>query len=353
MLPSIDILGSGQVDNRDSAFPQAVQIPNGDLLCSFNVGGGAIVTGGSDWARSTDGGETWTLDGTILPPSDEPRSVNALKLSISTDGETVYAYGSRGYPEEGHSFGHVRNEAGSCKFDGSGWSEPQIIPMPGDCPLEISHGILPLASGCLLAPAAVLPSADRLAERVYVAISDDNGATWPSHAIIFQDPNDRVGYFEQKLAEISPSRIIATGWTVTLGNVDDRPNSFVISEDDGLTWSKPASTGINGQTMTPIPLGGDRLLILYNRRYGNQGIVMALATMTKGDWEVEYEGLLFDAQAQRTRPENQASGTAELDGFNFGFPTAIRLADETIFVTHWSRENRVYGVRWVKLKVNS
>jgi hypothetical protein len=111
MLPSIDVLGSGQVDNRDSAFPQAVQLPNGDLLCSFNVGGGAIVTGGSDWARSTNVGEAWTLEGTILPPSDEPHSVNALKLSISADGETVYAYGSRRYSEEGHSFGHVRNEA--------------------------------------------------------------------------------------------------------------------------------------------------------------------------------------------------------------------------------------------------
>jgi hypothetical protein len=224
--------------------------------------------------------------------------------------------------------------------------------MPGDCPLEISHGILALASGRLLAPAAVLPSADRLAERVYVAISDDNGASWPRHSVVFQDPNNRVGYFEQKLAEISPGRIIATGWTVTLGNVDDRPNSFVISEDDGLTWSQPASTGINGQTMTPIPLGGDRLLILYNRRYGDQGIVIALATMTDSDWNVEYESLLYDAQTQRTRPENQASGTAELDGFNFGFPTAIPLADGTIFVTYWSRENAVFGVRWVKLKIN-
>jgi hypothetical protein len=104
--------------------------------------------------------------------------------------------------------------------------------------------------------------------------------------------------------------------------------------------------------MTPIPLEGDRLLILYNRRYGDQGIVMALVTMTDGDWNVEYESLMYDARTQRSRPENQASGTAELDRFNFGFPTAIRLADGTIFVTHWSRENGVFGVRWVKLKVN-
>ena len=47
-MPSIEVLGTGQLDDRDSAFPQAVQLPNGDLLCSFNVGGGAIVNGGSE-----------------------------------------------------------------------------------------------------------------------------------------------------------------------------------------------------------------------------------------------------------------------------------------------------------------
>ena len=44
-MPSIEILDSGRIDERESAFPQAVQLPNGDILCSFNVGGGAHVTG--------------------------------------------------------------------------------------------------------------------------------------------------------------------------------------------------------------------------------------------------------------------------------------------------------------------
>ena len=55
-MPTIEILGTGRIDERDSAFPQAVQLPGGDLLCSFSVGGGALVTGGTEWARSRDGG---------------------------------------------------------------------------------------------------------------------------------------------------------------------------------------------------------------------------------------------------------------------------------------------------------
>jgi len=93
-MPTIEILGSGRIDERDSAFPQAVQLPSGDILCSFSVGGGAHVTGGTDWARSTDGGESWTLAGTILPPDPAAGRANFLKLSLAPDGQTVYAYGS-------------------------------------------------------------------------------------------------------------------------------------------------------------------------------------------------------------------------------------------------------------------
>ena len=45
-MPSVEILGTGRLDERGSAFPQAVELPNGDILCSFNVGGGHFVTGG-------------------------------------------------------------------------------------------------------------------------------------------------------------------------------------------------------------------------------------------------------------------------------------------------------------------
>lgn len=72
-MPSIQILDSGRLDERESAFPQAVQLPNGDILCSFSVGGGQFVHGGTDWVRSTDGGLTWKLEGQLMPPTVERR----------------------------------------------------------------------------------------------------------------------------------------------------------------------------------------------------------------------------------------------------------------------------------------
>jgi hypothetical protein len=382
-MPSIQILNTGRLDERESAFPQAVQLPDGDILCSFGVGGGQFVHGGTDWVRSTDGGLTWWLEGQLLPPTSDPPSANFLKLSLSSDGQTIYAYGTRYWGSIDDKFGERRGEALFCVStdNGHSWSSPQVIPMP-DVPLEVSHSILPLASGRnsvgwdsvptadrgsatqsgrspnlrsasgrLLAPTGLLVSKERLGEEVIVAVSDDGGRTWPSHRTVFKDPAGKLGFWEQKLAEIAPNEVLAVAWTITLGDYHDQPNSFAISRDAGWTWGPIQSTGIRGQTMTPLPLGGDRLLVLYNRRYGAQGIVAALATFTDTTWSVHHEQLFYDARAFRDGPSTGATGVDELASFQFGFPTAIRLRDGTFLSTHWCVEQGVCGIRWTKFSI--
>ncbi len=103
--------------------------------------------------------------------------------------------------------------------------------------------------------------------------------------------------------------------------------------------------------MTPIPLGGDRLLVLYNRRYGEQGIIMNLVTFTEDAWTVHDENVMYDARAQRDRTAGHASGVDELASFQFGFPTAILLQDGSYLATHWCVENGVCGIRWTKLRI--
>ncbi len=352
LMPSLKVLGTGRIDERESAFPQAVQLPNGDILCSFSVGGGQYVHGGSDWARSTDGGLTWKIEGQLLAPSVDPPSANALKLSLSADGRTIYAYGTRYWANKDERFGERTGESVFCQSTDGGktWAGPSAVPMP-DCPIEVSHSIRPLASGRLLAPGALLADKDRLGEEVFVVVSDDGGATWPMRKTVFRDPEGKLGFWEQKFAEISPGTIMATAWTVTLGDYRDQCNSFCFSHDDGLTWGPIHSTGIRGQTMSVLPLGGDRLLVLYNRRYGQQGVVMNLVRFTETAWAVEEEGLLYDAQGFRNGPDSGASGVDELASFQFGFPTAIKLQDGAILTTHWCVESGKCGIRWTRLAV--
>ena len=352
-MPSIEILGTGRIDERESAFPQAVQLPDGTILCSFSIGGGPNVTGGTELARSTDGGETWSAAGSVLPKDTRTGTANFLKLTLSPDGGTIFGYGARLSENIDEQFGDRHMEPILCTSTDAGrtWSAPMRVPFPVDCSLEVSHGALALRSGRLLAPGATLAARDRLGERVLASISNDGGRTWPDHSVVFEDPQHRHGYFEQKLCELPDGRLLATAWTVTLGDVADRPNHFTISHDHGETWSSPRSTGIEGQTMTPIPVGDDRLLVLYNRRYGRQGVVMCLVRFTEEAWTLEWEGLLYDPQTIRERPKDVQDGVTEFDSFKFGFPTAIPLQDGTFLATHWSVEDGRCGIRWTKLRV--
>ncbi len=353
-MPTLEILDTTRIDERDSAFPQAVQLPDGDVLCSFSVGGGANVTGGTDWARSTDGGLTWTHEGTILPHDPRTNLANFLKLSLARDGGTVYAYGATIDDDLTDPFGHRDADAVLCRSIDAGrtWSPPTPVPMPLDCPLEVSYAALTLQSGRLLAPAGTLPHPDRLGEHVFVAISDDGGVTWPQHSVPFHDESGKLGFFEHKFAQLPSGRVLATAWTVTLGDYRDQPNSFVLSDDDGLTWGPVHSTGIHGQTMTPLPLGDDRLLVLYNRRHGDQAIVACLVTFNEQSWQVRHEAILYDAHARYRRPEDVETGIDELDSFAFGFPTAVPLQDGNVLATHWCVEDGVCGIRATRLRID-
>lgn len=292
-MPELKIIGTDRIDERESAFPQAVQLPDGDILCSFSVGGGQYVRGGSDWARSTDSGCSWKVEGQLLAGSIDPPSSNALKLSLAPDGRTIYAYGTRYWANQEDRFGERQGESVFCKSMDGGrtWSAAQRVPMP-DCPIEVSHSIRPLSSGRLLAPGALLADKDRLGEEVFVAVSDDGGASWPQLRTVFRDPQGKLGFWEHKFAEIAPGTIMAVAWTVTLKDYRDQCDSFCFSNDNGTTWGPHRSTGIRGQTLSILPLGGDRLLALYNRRYGRQGVVMALVAFAETEWKVVSDDLL-------------------------------------------------------------
>ena len=67
---------------------------------------------------------------------------------------------------------------------------------------------------------------------------------------------------------------------------------------------------------------------------------------------MHYEGIMYDPKTRRDRPKDLATGADEFGGFEFGFPTALRLQDGTYFATHWSREDGVVGIRWTKLRID-
>ena len=181
-------------------------------------------------------------------------------------------------------------------------------------------------------------------------VSYDHGLTWDYVGTAAFDPRGIDQYTYTGVRRLPDERLMFSFMRRFLF-LGDCP-CVALSEDGGLTWAKARSTGIKGQTMTPVPLGGDRLLVLYNRRYGDQGVMMCLATFTEKLWNVKYEGVLYNARKTRSRPDGERDGTRELQSFEFGFPTAIPLADGTFLATFWCKEEGRFGINWAKLVID-
>ena len=351
-MPTIEILDTGHIDRSDSAFATLVRLDNGDIVCGFSRGGGAHALGDTHCARSTDGGKSWEYLGVILERDKDPVRTNHLRLSRTADG-VILAYGQRDMKEvapEGTR--RLGCDPVLCRSldSGSTWSEPEVIPFHIPGPYEISNPIIVTADGRWLAPAATLYEG-RYGERVVLHESADQGATWPNMYTVFQDPGSGIGYLEQKLIETEPGRMAAFAWVQDFTNDTDLKNAYSVSADGGRTWNGPYPTGIQGQTMTPVWLGRDRYLILYNKRFGEQSIQMCLARISGSSWSLEHESTLFDGRARLELTE-EVSSQEQIGLIQFGYPMGLVLSDDTVLTVHWCAEDGVCGIRWTRLRVH-
>ncbi len=351
-MPTIEVVDSGHIDRSDSAFPTTVRLDDGDLVCAFSMGGGAHVSGGTHCARSGDDGRRWSYQGAILEPTEKPPISNSLRLSRTADG-TILAYGQRDHKEvSGTDTKRLESEPVLCRSadGGKSWSAPQVIPFQIPGPYEISNSLVVTDDGRWLAPAATF-HAGRYGERVVLHESADQGETWPTMHTVFEDAEAKIGYLEQKVIEYQPGRLLATAWVQDYDADTDLKNRYSFSDDGGRSWDGPHSTGIQGQTMTPIGLGEDRFLVLYNKRFGEQSVQMCLVRAAGTSWDTEFEGTLYDGHSQLELTD-EISSQEQIGLIQFGFPTAVRLDESTFLATHWCEEEGVCGIRWTRLRVS-
>ena len=160
-------------------------LDDGSIICGYSCGGGSSATGGTDWARSTDGGTTWRREGTILGRSERPVGTNSLRLS-RTAGGTLLAYGARRYDTAGKArFGRDPSEPVLCRSNDGGktWSAPVVVAgASADSrarAYEVTCPVVTVDERCWLAAAGLLPEAGHLGARVVAFLCTDAGQTWP------------------------------------------------------------------------------------------------------------------------------------------------------------------------------
>src|SRR4029079_12338024 len=94
---------------------------------------------------------------------------------------------------------------------------------------------------------------------------------------------EQVIFWEQKILDMGDGRLLAVCWTHDLAKGADRPVHYAISADYGRSFGPPRSTGLHGQTSTPIWLGDGRL-VWVSRRPDERGLGAAYAHIDGDAW---------------------------------------------------------------------
>jgi sialidase-1 len=344
-------------------FPSVVVMANGEMLATMGLGQAfESVDLHTEVARSTDGGETWQLEGRIYPGTKERLTSDCCRITALPSGEVI-AFMVRadrtGHPDEGltneKTLGFVPTELLILRSQDFGhtWSEPKLLEPPLVGPSwELCSPIIVLKDGRWILPTSTWRSWEGECPngiRMVAFVSHDQGRTWPEYMSVLGDGAQPVIYWESKILELPDGRLLASAWAYDEAAKVDLPNQYTLSADGGKTWLPPQSTGLFGQTLTPLLLKDGRILSVY-RRIDRPGLWANVSYLEGNRWVNVDEKPLWCADVMGltgTHP-NMSKNFQVLQ---FGAPCLTHLPNGDIFMAFWGVEDCVSNIRWFRLRI--
>jgi hypothetical protein len=187
--------------------------------------------------------------------------------------------------------------------------------------------------------------------RAIVLRSADQGATWTDWSPVMDQTDQGLVFWEIKLSQMSDGRLAAVCWTHDTISGRDLPIHYSISADHGRSFSPPRSTGLIGQTCTPLALSDGKIICFY-RRLDRQGLWAQVAVLDGLDWRNEEEMLLWSGASHLPgNPVPPKFATDIMSGLRFGLPTSVCLSDEVALVAFWCVEDGISVIRYFKISV--
>lgn len=342
-----------QLRSRQAAFPNICQLPDGSLLAAYVIGEAfESVDCTSYTSRSTDGGKTWSAPKMMFDRAQFGRPFSdSCKVTVLPDGRILalgYAY-FRDNPEL-----PVGNPATGGLLDdfvfysvsddnGETWSRLSMIDCAWGPHVEASAPLYVLHDGTWITPITGFPAWDGtmtgpMAGRALR--SCDQGKTWSDDAVcmIFDDP---VTCYEQRMCQLASGALICIGWNENTITGQRLNNHFTVSYDNGITWSKPIPTGIQGQASSVCAIGGEKLLALHavRRDTDRPGIYGCIVDFSDRTWNTLEQVCLWEPAV----PMVKDTKMAEIFSFlKFGQPGATVLADGSVVMSFWYAQDGQY-----------
>lgn len=368
-MSAIECISSGiiyrnpipHVYSKHAYFPSVLQLEGGEMVASFGIGQAFEAPDlHTHIARSTDQGETWTLEGRLYPGTPDRITSDACRLSHGENGEIVafVIRHDRKRIDEGlanpENLGFVEVELLLFRSRDAGrtWSAPETIEPPLTGPsFEMTSPIVPLRDGRWLLPTSTWRGWDGYCPngmRMVAFASADQGKSWPSYLDVMADENGSVIYWESKIVELNDGRLLAAAWAYDERESKDLPNRYAVSQNAEEPFSEPRSTGLLGQTLNMMQLDDGSILTVY-RRIDNPGLWANVSRLDGIEWVNEGQFPLWGQRMSGLTSQNE-NMTDNFAVLKFGAPSLCRLADGTIYVSFWAVEDGVSNIRWLKLR---
>ncbi|MFA5866040.1 MAG: sialidase family protein [Phycisphaerae bacterium] len=351
------------VESIHGYFPSVAVLSDGQMLSTVVLGEAfASVNLRTHIFRSADQGQTWQDEGSVYEGTINRRTSECARLTALPDGGLaifMIRHDRSEHPDEGltnpETLGFVPTELLILRSSDQGktWTKPEPIKPPLTGPsFEMCCPITVLKDGRWLIPTQTWPGwAGDCPNgiRMIALVSYDKGKTWPEYLDVMKEPYGRVFFWESKIVELKDGRLLATAWTYDDIVKADRPNQYSLSSDGGKTWSVPCSTGLNGQTLTPVLFDDGRILCVY-RRMDKPGLWANISRLDGRSWVNDSEQPFWGHQSSglTATTENMSQNFNIL---RFGAPCLTYLKDRTVFVAFWCYEDCVSNIRWFKFKI--
>ena len=183
--------------------------------------------------------------------------------------------------------------------------------------------------------------------------SDDGGDNWEYFSTLAYEPASIIDYEEPSMLRLADGRLVSFMRTHVNPSGDARNMVFVVSEDEGFSWTPPKWTNIWGYPAETIRLQDGRYLMIYGYRrppYGVKGVVSE-------------DGLTWDEKNSFFVAENGVpgkEGTASAAGprpiawrnpgvyQHTGYPSVLQTPDGTIVASYHEWEDRERPLQFVR-----
>lgn len=364
-----------QIASRRTADGSIVAVFNEERFPFHHDSGQTLL------ARSADGGVSWSAPEVVLPWSATTGNWDC-GICETADGTwivnlTIAGFFKRGVRPEGVSWrnGPMTAEWGDWTWSdrtmgwlgtyvvkssdkGRSWSDPipvNVRPLKhGGCRI----GCWELPGGSLLMGLygrikGYGEEGENESTRSALMRSDDGGDNWEYYSTLAYDPASIVDYEEPALLRLADGRLVSFMRTHVNPSSDAKNMVYVVSEDDGFSWTAPRWTNIWGYPAETIALADGRYLMIYGYRrppWGVKGVVSedGLAWNEKDSFFVHEggvpDGSVPGAEGPRSRIDWRNPGVYQ----HTGYPSVVQAPDGAIVASYHLWDDRPRPLQYVR-----